>query len=128
MPLDSSRLANDLTAWLRRVTLEENPPPNIVAYNIGLLETEDGYSAYLVGAERFDSTIGDWACNEAFTPKERYVPLPIRRDEMKWPEVLERVVEAARAYLSSSDAALSFFGRCEAVTVGFDDGDLVRVH
>jgi hypothetical protein len=125
--VNSSELAADVIAWLRRVTMVESPPPNIVAYNIGLFETEDGYSGYLAGAERFDATSGDWACDEAFTPKERYLPLPVRPDEMKWQEVLERVAEVVREYLSSSDGASSFLGTCRAVTVGFDDGDLVRV-
>jgi hypothetical protein len=75
--MDSSRLAADVTAWLRRVTVAESPPPTVLAYNIGLFETEDGYSAYLVGAEQFDPTRGDWACDEAFTPNERYLALPL---------------------------------------------------
>jgi hypothetical protein len=41
--------------------------------------------------------------------------------------VLDRVVEAARAFLASDDGARSFFARGRAGTVGFDDGDLVHV-
>jgi len=74
--VDPSTLASDVAGWLHRVTANERPPASIVAYNIGLFETEDGYSAYLAGAGRFDPVSGDWACEEAFTPRERYLILP----------------------------------------------------
>jgi hypothetical protein len=120
-------LEDVVVAWLRRVTAVEAPPRSVIAFNIGLLETEDGFSAYLAGAKRFDPDDDDWACDEDFAPEERYVPLPVRRREAGWERVREMVVEAVRGYLASKDAAGSFMAKAKAVTVGFDDGDLVRV-
>jgi hypothetical protein len=114
-------------AWLRRVSATETPPPSIIAFNVGLLQTEDGFSAYLIGAERYDAEDPDWACDESFTPRERYVALPIRRSETKWEQVLEQTAQAVRGFLSSKEGASAFFSKARAITVGFDDGDLVRV-
>jgi hypothetical protein len=49
-----------VSAWLGRVAAVSNPPASVVAYNVGLLETPKGFSAYLVGADRFDAGSGDW--------------------------------------------------------------------
>jgi hypothetical protein len=97
-----------------------------VAYNIGLLETPKGYSAYLIGADQFDERHGDWACRESFTPAERYLPLP-RGGLAGWEQVQSAVVAAVREFLASPAGRASFLGRAVAVTVGFDDGELERV-
>ena len=44
------------TAWLCRVCAAEAPVASVVAFNIGLLETLEGYCAYLTGAENFTMT------------------------------------------------------------------------
>jgi hypothetical protein len=126
MSAKSATLDKEMVAWLRRVCAAETPPASVIAFNIGLFETEDGFSAYLVGAERYDANDGDWACNEAFTARERYLALPLGHDA-KWQRVLELVVDAVRRFLASTEGAASFLARARAVTVGFDDGDLVRV-
>lgn len=66
-------LRNAIHDWLCRVVASEAPPSSIVAFNIGLFETPDGYSAYLAGCESYDPANDDWATMEAFTPKERYL-------------------------------------------------------
>ncbi len=116
-----------VTAWLRRMSSAEAPPASVVAFNVGLFETEDGFSAYLAGAERYDPDDGNWACDEAFTPRERHVALPLRRGDVEWRRVLDLVAGAVRGFLGSTDGAGSFLAKAQAVTVGFDDGDLVRV-
>ena len=122
----TSTLDEEVVAWLRRVSAAETPPASVVAFNIGLFEAENGFSAYLVGAERYDANDGDWACDEAFTARERYLALPLGRD-VKWQRVLELIADAARRFLASTEGSASFLAKARAVTVGFDDGDLVRV-
>jgi hypothetical protein len=119
-------LAERVTAWLGRVTAADTPPASVVAYNIGLLEARKGYSAYLIGADRFEERTGDWACRESFTPAERYLPLP-RGEYAGWEQVQAAVVAAVREFLASPAGRASFLGRAVAVTVGFDDGELERV-
>ena len=112
--------------WLTRVSNQEKPSDSVIAYNIGLFETPTGYSAYLVGASTFDEQDGDWACEEVFTPSERYFPLSLLEPQT-WDVVLAQVIEAPRRFLRSKAGEDSFFARAKAVTVGFDDGELVRV-
>jgi hypothetical protein len=119
-------LSTALSSWLERVSAKEEPPKSVVAFNVGLLETEDGYSAYLVGADRFDEDDSDWACEESFTPKERYLAIP-RGTFKKWEAVQAAVVDATRKFLTSAVGKKSFLAKAKAVTVGFDDGDLERV-
>jgi hypothetical protein len=118
-------LAEGVAAWLGRVTAASVPPASVVAYNVGLLETPRGYSAYLIGADHFDERSGDWACRESFTPAERYLALPRRRGA-SWEDVHAAVVAAVREFLATPAGQASFLGRA-AVTVGFDDGELERV-
>jgi hypothetical protein len=118
--------ADVIRAWLGRVCSAERPPASVAAYNIGLFETKKGYTAYMVGADQYDEADGDWACRESFTPKDRYQPLPA--GEFKgWEQAHAAVAEAVRAFLGSEPGRESFLGRAQAVTVGFDDGELERV-
>jgi hypothetical protein len=119
-------LAQSVSDWLGRVTAASTPPASVVAYNVGLLQTARGYSAYLVGADHYDERTGDWACRESFTPAERYLPLP-RGGPAGWEQVQAAVVAAVREFLGSPAGRGSFLGRAVAVTVGFDDGELERV-
>jgi hypothetical protein len=125
--LGAGSLDDMIVCWLQRLSSTEDPPPSVVAFNIGLFESNDGFSAYLAGSTRYDPGNSDWPCDEVFAPRERYCALPVRRGDMKWDQVLERAANAIRVFLASSDGAASFLSRAQAVTVGFDDGDLVRI-
>jgi hypothetical protein len=114
-------------AWLERISKKEKPPKSVVAYNIGLFESTNGYSAYLVGADEYSEEDSDWACDETFTPKERYFLLPDETKGQAWQVVLDRVARAAKDFLKTPAGKSSLFAKAKAVTVGFDDGDLTRV-
>lgn len=120
------KTADVIAAWLGRICSTERPPTSVTAYNVGLLETTKGYTAYLIGAERYDEANSDWACREAFTPRERSRPLPSGEFD-GWEQAQAAVVEAVRGFLASPPGQESFLGRAVAVTVGFDDGELQRV-
>ena len=116
----------ELTAWLKRVASAEKPPKSVIAFNIGLIETENGFSAYLIGAKEFDEDDPDWACGEAFTFTERYCPIA-KSGFKNWEDVQRAAVATAKAFLKSAEGKKSFLTSATAVTVGFDDGDLERV-
>jgi hypothetical protein len=120
-----SQLLVGFAQWLDRIVESEVPDAKVVAFNIGLFESDRGYMAYLVGSESYSEEDADWACEEAFTPEERYFPLQGSWED--WTHVLEAVVAATRDYLSTTQGARSFLGTARAVTAGFDDGDLVRI-
>lgn len=117
---------HEFIQWLRRICAGETPASSVVAFNVGLFETEDGYSAYMIGAEQYDEGESDWACDEVFTPNERY--FAFSGDAFAgWEEVVEVAKSAIRAFLASPEGRASYLARAQAVTTGFDDGDLVRV-
>lgn len=117
---------HSLRAWLARVCREAKPPSSVVAFNVGLFETADGFSAYLVGADRYDEEDSEWACDETFSPSERYFPIAAGRFS-NWEQVEVAVADAVRAFLQSPEGIGSCLDAAEAVTVGFDEGDLQRV-
>lgn len=121
-----ARFTPNFVKWLQRVVYKEKPPNGIVAYNVGLFESQNGYSAYLIGSKKYNPRDDDWAANEAWTPKERYFSIPkgIFKD---WKDVQSGVVGALKMFLNSDAGKESFLGKATAVTVGFDDGDLERV-
>jgi hypothetical protein len=119
-------MTSAIAAWLEEVARDEKPPPAIVAYNIGLFQSPEGYCAYLSGATRYSEEDPDWARDDTYTPVHRYCVLGDLggRDSS---EVRRSVVESVRSFLGSPAGGASFFARAQAVTVGFDDGDLVAV-
>ena len=111
-------------AWLAEVEAE-SIPQDIVAVNLGLFETTDGYTAYLAGSRDYDPEDDSWACQEHFVPKSKYFPLTSTFAGLPWEEVQAAYHRLLASYLA--DHPLSQLHRLAAVTVGFDDGDLSRV-
>jgi hypothetical protein len=121
-------LESDILEWLKRIVEAGAIPSRVVAFNVGLFETPEGFEAYLSGASRYDAADDSWAGEELFTPSERYLPLPAYRYGLtSWETALAAVACALRAALVSPALRDSFFSSAIAVTVGFDDGDLQRV-
>ncbi|HEY5675832.1 MAG TPA: hypothetical protein VIR81_03560 [Myxococcales bacterium] len=119
-------MTSAIGTWLEEVARVEKPPENIVAYNIGLFESPEGYCAYLSGATRYSEEDPDWARDDTYTPEHRYCVLG-ELDGRGAGEVRRSVIESVRSFLSSPAGGASFLARARAVTVGFDDGDLVPV-
>ena len=114
-------------ARLEEVCASEKPGSDIVAYNFGLFEGENGYMAYLIGSTEYDEEDPDWACNEDFVPKRKYFELP-GSDEADWQEIQAVVETFVRQFISAPERQASFLSTAQAITVGFDDGDLVKVN
>ena len=118
----------DFCAWLSRISASESPDPQVIAFNIGIFESESGFQAYLCGSTHYSEDDSDWACEEAFTPSERYFPIPAEFASGKgWLEIQSAVVSAANSFFTSSDSRNSFLANAKVVTAGFDDGDLIRI-
>ncbi|QSX30648.1 hypothetical protein JYB88_03015 [Shewanella cyperi] len=115
-------LENQLRSWLD--TIIERP--NVAAVNIGLIESPEGYAAYVIGANEYDPDNDDWACAEDFVPENKYCKLEIAPEEY-WESVQQAVVEAIRILLDKAPTCPGLLLHVPVVTVGFDDGELVRV-
>ena len=115
-----------LGKWLEEVVRDEKPAATVIAFKIGLFESPEGYCAYLSGAQRYSEEDPEWARDETFTPAHRYCVLgELSGRDRK--DVQGSVVESVRTFLDSPHGAASFLAKARAVTVGFDDGDLVSV-
>jgi hypothetical protein len=114
--------------WMTRLTKTEKPSTDIIAFNFGLFETENGYTIYVIGAKTFDEEDADWASEVDFEPKDKY--LEINPDETKgleWNEVLEKAKVTIEQFVTSDKFENSFMRSAKAITTGFDDGDLLRI-
>jgi hypothetical protein len=124
----SGKVYEDFVSWLRRVDESSPPPQNIAAYNIGLFESDGGYTVYLIGSREFDSDDDDWACREDFSPTEKFFRLPESTFNGKdWREVQRAVAGFVKRFVESPESSGSFLAPASAITVGFDDGALERV-
>ena len=114
--------------WLDRIDHNENIPSTVTAFNIGIFEQDGGYCLYLTGSDVYDADDDDWACDVDFEPAEKYLPLagPDIKS-MEWEEFQNMIVEIVSDYLDTvvKKGASIFADR--VVTVGFDDGELVRI-
>ena len=114
--------------WFDRIGRTSPPPVGIVALNIGIFETPNGYTIYLTGSTEYDPDNDDWACREDYSPKERYFELPSEFTSGKdWKEVEEDLKLLIRNILSSDQFANNVLAKTEVFAVGFDDCDLTRL-
>lgn len=113
-------MQTEIQSWI----LKNEDRPNIKAINIGLLQTDKGYSAYLIGSKEYDSDDDDWACNEDYVPSAKYLELPLSKS-LDWETLQEQVVEIIKNMIQSENK--SILNYVANVTVGFDDGELVKV-
>jgi hypothetical protein len=113
--------------WINRIISNENPDESIIAYNFGLFESDKGYTLYLIGSAEYDAEDQDWACSNDFEPADKYLLLPPGFQNTSWENVQEKVIELLNNFMESETGLASFFARAQAITTGFDDGDLVLI-
>jgi hypothetical protein len=114
--------------WMIRMNEKEHPEKDIIAFNFGLFETIEGFTIYLIGAKKFDEQDQDWATEPDFEPKDEYLEInPDETSELQPDDVLKMAVDVITNYVNSESFPHSFLRHAEAITTGFDDGDLVRI-
>ena len=114
--------------WLNAIDRNENVPSSVTAFNIGIFEQEEGYCIYLTGSDVYDADNDDWACDVDFEPSDKYLPLagPDIKS-MEWEEFQKMIVEIVSDYLDTVVKKGTSIFADRVVTVGFDDGELVRI-
>ena len=74
-------LEEKIEYWLDQMNVETSClPADIVAFNFGLFETENGYGIYLIGSKSYDEQDDDWACDIDFEPEDKYGSSDISSD------------------------------------------------
>ena len=121
-------LQEKIEDWLNDINKEASClPTDIAAFNFGLFETENGYGIYFIGSKSYDEEDDDWACNIDFEPKNKYLTLSSEHIKvMEWEEFQNEVKSIISTYISSNINQLPIF-KGKVVTIGFDDGNLVKI-
>ena len=114
----------DFIEWLDN-QLNENVPPEIVAFNINI--NESPFNIEIVGSSEFDTEDDDWACNEDWVPSERVVCVSPLLLGKSWEETQDTIVLMAKQYLLSNSKNVSKLKTASGFAVGFVDGDLSYV-
>ncbi len=125
--IDREDTYTQFEAWLEKVCDSEKPGSDIVAYNFGLFEGENGYYNFLTGITDYDEEDPHCHCNVDFVPNHKYYELSGSAGT-NWHEIQAAVEVFVKRYISAPVRQASFLSIAQVVTVGFDDGDLVKVH
>lgn len=116
--------------WLDTLFQAEPAPQQVIAYNFGFFESEDGKQIYLSGSDQYDPCDFDWACENTYFPEGRYPELAAFQAVSAFTQDYE-----AGVYLCLSVAAAYILEYCRQrpafrpahISTGFDDGDLVNL-
>ena len=119
----SKSLGVEIIHWLQ---INDQPTQtDVVAFNIGIFETEAGYSLYLSGSKTYTPTDDDWACNDDFEPEEKYLEMPMTNHTSDdWKEFKKLAKSSVRKYLDTRGKNADSLFYHKIVTIGFDDGEL----
>jgi len=98
-----------------------------IALNFNLYEAVDSVHSDFIGAPMYDAQNEDWACEEVFAAQPRFFEMPHSIVGSDWRTALATVAEFIRAYLNNQSNCGARLRESQAVTVGFVDGNLVRV-
>lgn len=107
--------------WILSIEKEQSLPDDIIALNFGLFEP---YGIELIGSRHYDENDNDWACEEDYIPNPRNKSLNIPNDT-DWEIVLNNVVFILKNIMCEYPSLKLW--KVEHITVGFCDGDLVKL-
>lgn len=117
-----------LLKWLKTIEKHDGiPPEEVIAFNFGMYETEAGYSMYLVGGFEYSDDIDDWACLEVPTSDYRHLLLPDKLQSQTWDAVVENCASIFKELEAEGKLATTLVKNALAITIGFDDGDLIKI-
>lgn len=123
-----NNIKEQILDWLQSIEKEEGiPSHDIIAFNFGLIEAEEGYFTYLIGAKEYSEIDDDWACEEDFSPARRYLKLPIIRENYNWEKTLILMNKLLSEMLEEGMFKNTFLDNAPVITTGFDEGDLIRI-
>lgn len=114
--------------WLKKIAATESLPQDIVAVNIGMFESDNGYGVYMCGFKEYDGEDDDWTCKPEYEPREKYLMLAGRGFEsMVWETLLHQMILALKEILECGCESVRHFFDGRIVTAGFDEDKLFRV-
>jgi hypothetical protein len=118
----------EIIDWLKNIEKQDGTPPDsVIAFNLGLMESDKGYMMYFVGAFEYSEEDDDWACIEPPTKPYRYLKLPDKVQKESWETILDLCTKALIELESNGTLNTTLIKNAKAITTGFDGGELVKI-
>ena len=114
--------------WLDNIEkLDGRPPIEVIAYNFGLMESDQGFVMYIVGGFEYSEEDDDWACIEPPTKPYRYLRFPDELQTKSWDFILDYSERLLKDLEKEGALDKAFLQDAKAITTGFDDGELIKI-
>ncbi len=118
---------DSINDWLWRLNKAENPPEEINSYFFGIFD--DSSEIYLVGSKMYGKD-DEWACYLDFIPKEKSFILSKQFKKTSgsdWQKLLSEITALIKDFTLSEKYNEHFLSKAQAIGLGFDGGDLIRI-
>lgn len=114
--------------WLQNIEVKEGiPSSTTIAFNIGVFESEEGFTMYLVSSNVYSNIDDDWACIDPPIESYKYLVLPDNFQNKHWSEVLEICKNILIQLEKTGSLNKTLLKNAKFITTGFDDGELVKI-
>lgn len=121
-------MKEEIVNWLNEIEKQDGiPPSEVVVFNLGLYESDEGFVMYLVGGFEYNEANDDWATLEMPKQDYRYLLLPQLVQNKPWMLVLEYAKNTLLELESEGVFNKNILQNCKAITTGFDDGELIKI-
>ena len=121
-------MKEEVMHWLQTIVKHEGfPTDKVIAFNVGLFESDRGYMMYLVDSLEYSAEDDDWACVGPPKKEYRYLRFPDDVQSQSWEEILATSVETLRELENEGLLHKTLLMNAKAITTGFDDGELIKI-
>ncbi|MBR8538400.1 hypothetical protein KDU71_22715 [Carboxylicivirga sediminis] len=121
-------MEKDIIDWLNNIEQQDGTPPDtVVAFNLGLMESDQGYMMYFVGAFEYSEDDDDWACIEPPSKPYRYFRLPDKVQNESWEAILDLCINTLSVLENDGSLNTTLIKNAKAITTGFDEGELIKI-
>lgn len=111
-----------IQSWLDTLYKENNFDEKVISGNFGLFEGTDGYVIYFYGSYTFNIFEEDFDLNDDYFPENKYLGLEMLSKE-EWEDVLTNIEIIIKDLKDSHE----YLKDLKHITLGFDEGDILRI-
>lgn len=121
-------MKEQITTWLEEIEKQDGiPPAEVVVFNFGIYESDEGFVMYLVGGFEYSEDNDDWATLEMPKQDYRYLLLPPIVQDKPWQLVAEFCKNTLLELEAEGVLAKNLLQNAKALTTGFDEGELAKI-
>ena len=114
--------------WFFKLCDKEKSEKDSIAYIFALYETENCYAIYLSVLKEREKDDKAGTTNNDDDPSDEYYPLSKNDYKvLKWDQVINKIKSQIKEFSKTEKFKNSSLAKAKAITMSFDDGDLVRI-